>query len=324
MIPRSLAALCGLFLCAAAGAQPVQRLLYRQPHMGTVFRIVLYAPDSVQARSAAEAAFARVDALEGKLSDYASDSELSLLSASSGSRTGVPLSEDLYAVLQRSQQIAALTNGAFDVTVGPFTRLWRWSRRRGALPEADALQEAAEAVGYLHLKLQKRRATLALPGMRLDLGGIAKGFAADEALSVLRARGYARALVDAGGDIAAGTAPPDAPGWKVVLTGEDWVYVETGAVASSGATFGYIEDDGVRYSHIVDPKTGRSMTDDRLVVVRAPSAMDADALSSAFSVMDLDAALRLAEEIPGVSVRIMVRREGVRKMFQTSDFGAAH
>ena len=318
---RAAAAIAGLLIGGTAQAQGLVRFDYREPHMGTWFRIVLYAPDSARAGAAASEAFSRIEGLNARLSDYLPESELSRLSASAGSGRSVPLSADLHAVLVRSQEVSRLTGGAFDVTVGPLTRLWRWARRRDRLPPEPDVLEAMKAVGYENLVLEEGSATLLKPGMRLDLGGIAKGYAADEALRALAARGIVHALVDAGGDIAAAEAPPDSCGWSVALPGKDRIWLARGAVASSGPAFRYIEEDGVRHSHILDPRTGRAMTDGRSVVAVAPAAADADAFSSAFSVMEPQAALRLADKIPGVSVRMMLPVAGDMDTLSSPGFG---
>lgn len=315
------ATIAGLLFGSSAQAQGLERFDYREPHMGTWFRIVLYAPDSARAGAAASEAFSRIDGLNARLSDYLPDSELSRLSATAGSGRSVPLSADLHAVLVRSQEISRLTDGAFDVTVGPVTRLWRRARRRGRLPPEPDVREAMKAVGYANLALADSSAVLLRPGMRLDLGGIAKGYAADEALRVLAARGIVHALVDAGGDIAAAEAPPDSCGWSVALPGKHRIRLARGAVASSGPAFRFIEEGGVRHSHILDPRTGRAMTDGRTVVVVAPAATDADALSSAFSVMEPSAALRLAEELPAVSVRMTPPGVGDADKLSSPGFG---
>ncbi len=254
--------------------------------MGTKVTIVLYAADSLQAKQGAAQAFARFDQLNLTLSDYRVDSELSRLSDSGGALKAVPVSQDLWVVLSKAQEVARKTGGLFDPTVGPLTRLWRWAFRRHSLPPLDRLQEATAAVGYQFLELDSatRSVRLLLPGMRLDLGGIAKGFAADEALAILQSHGIAAAVVDAGGDIALGAAPPGAPGWDVTLAPFGDVSFARCGVATSGASYRYMESDGVRYSHIVDPRTGLGVTHGRSVTVVAQSAMEADALASAASV----------------------------------------
>lgn len=305
----------GLLAAGATPAQPLARFAFARPMMGTEVRLVLYAPDSARASEAAEAAFARLDTLNTRLSDYRAESELNRLSATAGTGRWVPVSEELWTVLAEARRLAEATGGAFDPTVGPLTRWWRWARRRNQLPPAEALAEALEAVGYRHVRLDsaKRRVRLDRPGMRLDLGGIAKGYAADEALAVLAAHGFERALVDAGGDVAVGAPPPDAAGWRLAVARPDTAgqrsqetHILTGTgIATSGDAYRYVEVDGRRYSHLLDPRTGLGLTHRREVTVVAPSAMLADALASAFSVLAVEDVLALATSWPGVAVRVL-------------------
>lgn len=292
-----------------------RRFEFSRPQMGTQFRIVLYATDSLDAAEAAAEAFARVEELEQGLSDYRPDSELSRLGATAGMDQAVGVSDDLWTVLAESQRWASRTGGAFDVTIGPLTRLWRWARRRGRLPSADQLQAAREPVGYTHMRLDSatHSVTLQRPGMRLDLGGIAKGYAADEALATLRRRGIPRALIDAGGDIVVGDPPMGEPGWRVEMSGvdgsgrptRDQHVLTRAAIATSGASYQFLEIDGVRYSHIVDPRTGVGLTHQLEVTVIAPTGLQADALASVISVLGSEEGLELAEQSPGVEARVL-------------------
>ena len=131
------------------------------------------------------------------------------------------MSNDLWKVLTTAYQIAEETEGAFDISVGPYVKLWRRARRRGTLPEADHLQQAATSVGYRNILLDStdRSVQLTQPDMLLDLGGIAKGYALDEAMEVLQKHGITSALVDAGGDILVSNAPPGKKGWTIAIEG---------------------------------------------------------------------------------------------------------
>ena len=334
MKPAGFSALLIVVFCAATAwplpAQPLERYAFNRAQMGTQFNIVLYAPDSLHARRAADAAFARIDTLNQHLSDYLSESELSRLSATAGSDRDVPVGDDLWTVLQNAQRLAAQTDGAFDVTVGVLTRLWRWAMRRGRLPPDDELAQAREAVGYQHLVLDSvaRTARLDRPGMRLDLGGIAKGYAVDEALTVLQAHGLPHALIDGGGDIRLGEPPPGQRGWRVELTtvradGQRTTearLLARRAIATSGATYRYVEVDGIRYSHILDPRTGMGLTDERVVTVIAPTGMQADALASAFSVLNPDEALAFVGGLAGVAVRLIQRVDDGYRQRQSPPF----
>ena len=315
------AALLGVSLFVAGCQTPpasvasLQRFEFSQPQMGLPFRMVLYAPDSSSAAAAAQAAFARIAELNGILSDYDTDSELSRLSRTAGEGRAIPLSPDLWLVLSRAQKIAAETDGAFDITVGPCVSLWRKARREKKLPRADLLAETLKAVGWQKLKLdaKQRTATLLMPDMRLDLGSIAKGYAIDEALNVLRRRGIRSALVTGGGDMAAGDPPPERNGWRITLAPLDvtnapparYVLLANAGLGTSGDLFQHVEIDGRRYSHIVDPKTGFGLTDHSLVTVIAKDCITANTLATAISVMGPDAGLKLVERTAGAAANLV-------------------
>jgi thiamine biosynthesis lipoprotein len=295
--------------------------------MGLPFRIVLYARDEVVARRVAELAFARLSELNSILSDYDDHSELSRLSRSSATGAWVALSDDLWRVLARGQELARRSDGAFDVTVGPLVQLWRRARRQRQLPASDRLAEARRVTGWQRLELDaaRRRARLTVPGMRLDLGGIAKGYAVQEALRFLETRGFPCALVSGGGDLAAGEPPPGQRGWRVELAPLEapgappvrYASLRGGALATSGDVFQYVEIEGVRYSHILDPRTGLGLTDHSLVTVFAPDGMTADGLATAVSVLGPVAGLRLLGSEPGVEGRIIREVNGEIEVRET-------
>jgi thiamine biosynthesis lipoprotein len=315
--------------CATSGRglAPLERFEFAQPQMGVPFRIVLYATNTSEADTAARAAFARISQLNDLLSDYDTDSELSRLSRTSGEGRAVPVSDDLWFVLRRAQDVAARTGGAFDVTIGPCVSLWRKARRERKLPRPDLLGEARAASGWQKLRLhpRARAAELLVPNMKLDLGGIAKGYAVDEALKVLRHRGLTRALVSGGGDLAAGDPPPGKPGWRIELAALDapsapppqFVVLARTALATSGDVFQHLEIEGVRYSHIIDPRTGVGLTDHSLVTVMARDCTTADSLATAVSVLGPGEGLKLLETTPGAAGRI-VRQPGRQVETRTS------
>jgi thiamine biosynthesis lipoprotein len=307
-----------LLAFALAGcAAPLERHEFREPHMGTEFRLVLYAPSAARANAAAQAAFARIAELDGELSDYDPESELSRLGAASdaGAPTGaIELSGDLARVLARSLAIARASNGAFDPTVGPLTQLWRRARRQGELPDDARLRAALASVGWKSCELDEQTGTARLlaVGMRFDLGGIAKGFALDEALKELERCGIERALVVGGGEMRAGRAPPDRTGWRIELTPfaneteVGAIELADAAVATSGDAEQALELDGVRYSHILDPRTGRALTRRTAASVIARDATTADALATALCVLGPSDGLALIETMPGTHARISV------------------
>jgi thiamine biosynthesis lipoprotein len=265
-------------------AAPLARFEAVEPHMGTLVQIRLYARGAVAAQRAFENAFRRVRELDEKLSDYRPESELMRLCRAKAG-TAVAVSGDLWRVLDQSQEIAQATNGAFDVAMGPLIALWREARKAARLPDASAIEEARRRSGYsyLHMDRGKRTVTLLREGMLLDLGGIAKGYAASEAVRVLRESGVPRALVAVSGDIAVGDPPPHREGW-IIQAGKSTCTLRNAAVSTSGDAEQFVEIDGVRYSHIVDPVTGLGLRNSEEVSVTAPNGAIADALATACSV----------------------------------------
>jgi thiamine biosynthesis lipoprotein len=307
------------------------RFEFTQPQMGLPFRIVLYAADQSSADTASRAAFARISQLNDILSDYDTDSELSRLSRTAGEGRTVSVSADLWFTLERSQAMAARTGGAFDATVGPLVSLWRKARREQKLPRTDSLAEARAAVGWEKLRLDPNAhtATLLVPNMRLDLASVAKGYAVDEALNVLRAHGITRALVAGAGDMAVSDPPPGKKGWRIEVASLDatnappsrFVLLRRGALATSGDLYQHVEIGGIRYSHIVDPKTGLGLTDHSLVTVIAPDCATANSVATAASVLGPKAGLKLIEATPDAAGRI-VRKPGARiEAFESRRFG---
>jgi FAD:protein FMN transferase len=307
------------------GGRSEGRFEFAQPHMGTLVRITLYARGEPEAARASAAAFDRIARLDAALSDYRDDSELTALSRRAG--TGpVAVSGDLFRVLDAAQTIARASDGAFDVTVGPLSVLWRQARRRQQLPDPDRLADARTRVGYAKLSLDAEGHTAALrdPGMQLDLGGIAKGFAADEAMRVLESQGIARALIAAGGDIVASNAPAGERGWTVAIgtiegaAAQAPLALARGAVSTSGDAEQFVMVDGTRYSHIFDPRTGAALRGRRSVTVRARDGTTSDALATAVSVMGAAAGLALVDRTPGAAA-IVVEDTGVGvKRYQSS------
>lgn len=289
--------------CAHISKQ-LSRFEFQQPHMGTLFTITLYAPDEATAQEATAAAFARVGALDRMMTDYDPESELMRLCREPVGKP-VRVSQDLFTVLAKADQISELSGGAFDVTIGPLVRQWRRARRTGILPDEAAMARARESVGWRKLKLDKRQqtVTLTVPNMQLDLGGIAKGYAADAALRVLCDRGLPRALVAASGDLAIGAPPPGECGWRVqigALRTQDQrmdrtLVLNHAAVSTSGDAEQFVEIGGIRYSHILDPHTGVGLTNPIQVTAVAKCATDTDALATAVSILGVKFGLALAE-----------------------------
>ncbi len=323
-VPCQLVAL--LVLSVTGGESPPSRFQDAHIHMGTKFQIIVYANDEATANRAFAGAFQRIADLDRLLSDYQPDSVVSQLSAASPTQQVVD--DDVFKVLARAQEVSRLTDGAFDVTVGPLTKLWRRARRQKQLPDPELLAAARHATGFALLKLSRetRGVSLTRADMRLDLGGIAKGYAADEALKTMQSLGVTRALVNAGGDIVAGDPPPGQPGWRVGVAPLDAqqppsriLTIQNAAVATSGDAWQFVELNGKRFSHIIDPQSGLGLTDRSSVTVIAPDGTTADALASALSVMGVAQGLSLIDQLPDVEA-IMVTVADGRAASHSSSF----
>lgn len=254
--------------------------------MGGRVTLTLFAPDEDTAERAARAAYGRYAALEDVFSDYRPASELMRLCALAG--TGpVAVSAELFDVLAFGLRVSEWTGGAFDMTASPVVRLWRTARQTGSMPPERARLLAQLLVGWRNVSLDPllRTASLLLPGMQLDLGGIAKGYANDHALLALKANGVDRAMVEAGGDIGVSGAPPGAQGWAIKVRGlPDTFFLSECAISTSGDTEQFVEIGGVRYSHVVDPRTGLGVTTRVQASVIAPRGLTTDPLATALCV----------------------------------------
>lgn len=277
-------------ICPGASGEPLQRFEYSEVAMGGRARIVVYAADESAASRTCRAAFDRIAELEDVMSDYRPTSELMRLCARSGGPAQV-VSDDLLDILLRCQDLSRRSGGAFDATAGPIVRLWRAARKSGELPDPHELAAARRRSGWRKMVINADACTVRLvePGMLLDLGGIAKGYACDEALRVLREAGLTRALVEMGGDIAVGAPPPGTSGWWIEAAGAPSTHnrltLANAGVSTSGDTEQFVEIDGMRYSHIVDPRTGLGLTNRIMVTVIAPEAATSDGLATAVCVL---------------------------------------
>lgn len=305
---------CVTLFAQSSGQKHIQ-LEYSGPAMGVELKIIVFAPDDDTGRLAINAAVARVAELEQILSNYREDSEVNQLARQLADGP-VVVSDDLWTVLRRAQAIGAASENAFDVTLAPLTDLWREARESGTLPHESAIAAARRLTGYQRIEVDLEEQSIrAEPGTRFDFGGIGKGYAAAEALKVLAARGCRRALVDLGGDLAIGQRPPDKPGWSVQISPVEWeqndtteyIVVADCGVATSGYANQFVEIDGIRYSHILNPRTGVGLQRQTAITVVSFDATEADGLASAFSVLDRNVAMITAERMSGCGLLIRER-----------------
>ncbi len=311
-----------------------QRFRHQFPAMGVQFQVVLYCDNVSLATSLFEKCEQRAQSLNQVFSDYIDDSEAAQLS-SAETNIRLKVSRDLWTVLNTSRQISQETGGAFDVTIGPLSHLWRTARKTHRVPDAATLTQAKEAVGWQKFELdQPSIVVLRAEHLQFDFGGIAKGYAADECLNLVQQAGIKSVLVDAGGDIALGNAPPGRPaGWVVAISAGAYdsppdslplhkLVLKNCGVATSGDSEQHLDAGRIRYSHIVDPRTGQAMTTRSNVTVIASTATTADALASALSVLTPDEGIQLVDRQADESALVVLDADQphLRKVFRSSRF----
>ncbi len=272
--------------------------------MGVDFHLKFYAKDRPTAERIARKTYARVEALNAIFSDYHPASELNRLCQKPQGHP-VKVSRDLFEILQRAQILARETDGAFDITAGPMIRLWRTARKQQKLPSPVALAAVKNRVGYKKIRLNSRNRTVTLlaANMQLDLGGIAKGFAVDEAMKTLKANCIHRAFVAASGDMLTSGPPIGHEGWRVLIRNVDQfgnvyprtVHLNHQALSTSGDTEQFVLINGQRYSHIVDPRTGYGLTHRIQVTVVSKASVKSDSHATAISVLGHKAGLTFAK-----------------------------
>jgi len=308
-----------------ASESGLRRFDYAQVIMGVRVNIAAYCDNEEKARNAAREAFAAMARIDGILSDYRPDSEAMKLCDAAGSGP-VPVSPELADVLRRSLEFSHASGGAFDVTAGTVVRLWRTTRKTAVLPSPGEIENARSTAGWRKVAVQiapdgTPRAVLSTPGIRLDFGGIGKGFASDAGLSAMRSHGVSRCLVASAGDIAVGDSPPDRDGWRIDLPGGH-IEVARCGVSTSGDTEQYIEINGVRYSHIVDPRTGIGVTQRLLVTTVAPDATTADAAATTLCVLAVQEHTEFVQHFRGLEARVVRVGDRDQDVYVTPGFPA--
>lgn len=322
----ALALLLALAGCAGEKEEtneaPPRLYTFREPHMGTEFTFRIWAEESrvEDLEALVRRAFDRVAELNRCASDYLPESEINDF-ARAPVGEAVPVSDDLYFLLSRGAELSKQSGGAFDPTAGPLIRLWRISKKNGRLPTAEQIEKAKARTGshLLAFDPDAKTITKQAEGMLFDLGGIAKGYAADEALALFREGGFPRALVAASGDIVVGDPPPGRAGWRIGIESLDLevavsdlpvVELANRAISTSGDTRRYFELDGVRYSHIVSTKTGLGLTERIAASVIAPDATTSDSHATAVTLLGRKEGLQFIENQREIECQIVALHHG--------------
>jgi thiamine biosynthesis lipoprotein len=270
--------------------------------MGTIVQQQVYGIGGMRC---AERASHEIERLERLWNSQRSDSELRRLEDAAG-RHALPVASETLEILQQAQQLHETTGGALDVTAGPLIRLWQLAAERDRLPSDDEVSAARALVDIRGLELADSQARLARAGQMLDLGAIGKGYAADRCTALYRSHGIRHALIDFGGNVAVVGNKPDGTAWRIGIQtpsrrrGEYFGFIEARdcAVVTSGSYERQYEIGGMRYSHIIDPRTAQPVDGDiRSVTVMHRSALLADAVATASMVLGATRALALARAL---------------------------
>jgi thiamine biosynthesis lipoprotein len=220
-------------------------------------------------------------------------------------------------------ETAKLSDGAFDITIAPLVRLWRRARKEGKLPAPEEIAAARAKTDWQRLVLDPAKRTAALDaGMTLDVGGIAKGYACDRGIAALKSLGITSALVDTGGGMALSDPPPGKRGWRIGMIGNASTLLELSncGISTSGDTEQFVEIDGVRYSHIIDPATGLGLTNRAMATVIAPTGLISDALDTPICILGAERGLKMAASRPGVEAWTRWVEGGKRRHAETPGF----
>jgi len=307
-----------------AQAAEVVRYEASHPAMGTVFTVVAYGANRDYLSEVVDEVFDEIDGLDAQMSNYQAASEISRINREAA-REPVLVEPRLFQLIQDSVHTSADTGGAFDITVGPLMKAWGFFRGQGRLPAPFEIAVMLNRIGYRHLQLNAADRTIRFEqaGMEIDLGGIAKGYAVDQAVEILRSRGIQSALVSSGtSTIYALGSPPGERGWRVsirspydVKNAADVVLLRDFSLSTSGNYERFFRIGGKLYCHIMNPHTGRPVENMLATAVLAASATETDALSTAVFVMGLEGSRKYAAAHPNL-VGILYRPTTVTGVFE--------
>lgn len=284
---------------------------FHQVAMGTVVEITLTGESEASAQKAALQAFQEIKRIEHLMSSWIESSDVTRINRFAGN-DGVKVSPETLEVIKRAQQVSNLSDGGFDITVGPLVQVWRKARERGMPPEMEEVKETLNWVNFRNLKTSYGgKVWLKKKGMTVDLGGIGKGYAADRAFGLLKGLGYRNVVVNAGGDLRVGGSKPDGP-WSVGVQHPRnpekmmaRIFASDGAVATSGDYENFFIHQGKRYHHILDPRNGFPAEECQSVTVLHKEGAMADALATAIFVLGPEKGYSLCQRLEGLDCLIV-------------------
>jgi thiamine biosynthesis lipoprotein len=319
----------GLILVLGACSQSKQEIHLSGPTMGTLYNVKYVDTAGVDAQALAAGIEQELAKINQLMSTYIQVSELSRFN-NWASTEPFPVSGETIAVIQEAQRLGELSNGLLDVTVGPLVNIWGFgpSNKPKSIPSPADIANAKKVVGYDKLIIEGNTLTKTEPSLYVDLSTIAKGYAVDRLAAILEEFGLNNYLVEIGGEMRLAGLKQSQEPWKIAIEKPEMttrstqkiISVGNNAIATSGDYRNYYEEDGVRYSHLIDPKTGYPISHNLVsVTVIHPSSMTADGLATALNVMGTEKALALAEQ-EGLAVFLIARENGVFKEYSSSAF----
>ncbi len=276
--------------------------------MGTVVEITVQHKDATAARKVIQDTFDEGKRIENLLSIYKKGSEISMVNLKAGLEE-VKVSGDSLYLIEKALYYSELSDGAFDITVGPLIELWGFNGGKRKVPRKSTIKKALALINYRKVTINREKSTVKLekPGMKIDLGAIAKGYAVDRMIAVLENKGIKEAIVNAGGDIYALGNPAGKGGWEIGIRNPrkrseiiDVIKLKDKAIATSGDYEQFFFAAGRRYSHIMDPRTGLPASGVVSVTVIAQTAMAADALSTTLFVLGKEEGEKLIKGLENV------------------------
>ena len=281
--------------------------------MGSRFDITIVAKDEVTADSYIDMAIEEITRIEAIISSWIPGSQTSDINLNAGIKP-VKVDQELIDLIERCITVSKITDGAFDITYASIDKVWRYDGSMTQIPSKEAIQNSVAKIGYENIVLDKKSQTVFLKqkGMRIGFGAIGKGFAADKARSLLKSQGVSSGIINASGDLTTWGKQPDGTDWMVGITNPlnkdkifSWFPVVNAAVATSGNYEKYVTFKGVKYSHIIDPRTGYPSTGILSVTIFAPSAELCDALATSVFITGTETGLNTINQIKGVECIII-------------------
>jgi thiamine biosynthesis lipoprotein len=285
--------------------------------MGSRFDITIVARDSVSSERYIDTVIAEVSRIENLISDWKPESQVSAINANAGIRP-VKVDREVFELTERALHFSAITNGAFDISFASMDRIWKFDGSMLEMPSAEAIRKSVEKVGYQNIILDKEKCTVFLKntGMKIGFGALGEGYAADRCREMMLARGVKAGIVNGSGDMSTWGKQPDGKDWSIGITNPfdnhkllTVLPLKAGAVVTSGSYEKFVEFNGRRYAHIINPKTGYPATGLCSVTVFGPDAEQANGFSTSLMVLGKEAGLQLINQYPLLSC-IMITDNG--------------